>query len=125
VKLHKYFDYLTVSSFSTLEHVLRLSPSEDDDTFVNSVSDVEMNEHFEIKESKQQLEIKRESSVNGEILANTLVVALTLTSEGSEEWILARIKSFDKKLYAVEDAEVEEEPSIEVVQKEYLILKFT
>jgi hypothetical protein len=92
---------------------------------VNSVSDVEMNEHFEIKESKQQLEIKRESSVNGEILANTLVAALTLTSEGSEEWILARIKSFDKKLYAVEDAEVEEEPSIEVVQKEYLILKFT
>lgn len=84
-----------------------------------------MNEHFEIKESKQQLEIKRESSVNGEILANTLVAALTLTSEGSEEWILARIKSFDKKLYAVEDAEVEEEPSIEVVQKEYLILKFT
>lgn len=48
----------------------------------------------------------------------TLVAALTLTAEGSEEWILARIKGFDGKLYVVEDAEVEEEPSIEIVQKE-------
>ena len=49
---------------------------------------------------------------------DTLVAALTLTGEGSEEWILARIKTFDGEMYVVEDAEVEEEPSIEIVQKE-------
>lgn len=50
---------------------------------------------------------------------DTLVAALTLTGEGSEEWILARIKGFDGTRYVVEDAEVEEDPSIEIAQKEY------
>jgi len=49
---------------------------------------------------------------------DTLIAALTLTGEGSEEWILARIKSLNGKSYVVEDAEVEEEPSIEIAQKE-------
>ena len=53
------------------------------------------------------------------IKVNTLIAALTLTGEGSEEWILARVKSFDGKSYVVEDAEVEEESSIEIAQKEY------
>lgn len=58
---------------------------------------------------------------------DTLVAALTLTAEGSNEWILARIKGFSGEFYTVEDAEIEEEPSIEIAQKEYnesLELKF-
>ena len=61
-------------------------------------------------------------SSSSKLAINTLVAALTLTGEGSEEWILARIKSFNGKSYVVEDAEVEEEPSIEIVQKEYYYL---
>ena len=60
------------------------------------------------------IEISQDHTIpNGSIVA-----ALTLTAEGSEEWILARIKSFDGHSYTAEDAEVEEEPSIEIPQKE-------
>jgi hypothetical protein len=66
--------------------------------------------------------IKEDDTVNEErdelIPVDTLVAALTLTGEGSEEWILARVKSFNGNSYTVEDAEVEEEPSIEIAQKE-------
>lgn len=76
----------------------------------------------EIEESKKDL--NREITIAESIPVDTLVAALTLTGEGSEEWILARIKSFDNNVYVVEDAEVEDEPSIEVVQKEYSIINF-
>jgi len=89
---------------------------------VNTVSDIEMDDDQpEIKEPKP--EISGIKTNYESIPADTLVAALTLTGEGSEEWILARIKSFDEKLYLVEDAEIEEEPSIEVVQKEYSIIR--
>ena len=64
------------------------------------------------------LDIKSYSE-NNEFSTGKIVAALTLTAEGSEEWILARIKSFDGCLYTVEDAEIEEEPTIEIAQKEY------
>lgn len=82
-----------------------------------------MDDKPEIEESTK--DVNRESTIIEYIPVDTLVAALTLTGEGSEEWILARIKSFDNNLYVVEDAEVEEEPSIEVVQKEYSIIKYT
>lgn len=40
----------------------------------------------------------------------TLVAALTLTAEGSQEWILARVCGFSGGKYQIEDAEVEGEP---------------
>lgn len=82
-----------------------------------------MDDQPEIEESKK--DVNREITITESIPVDTLVAALTLTGEGSEEWILARIKSFDNNVYVVEDAEVEDEPSIEVVQKEYSIMKFT
>lgn len=112
-----------------MEHALRLSGSteeededDDDDKFVNTVSDIEMDvDQPEIEEPKT--EISGKNTFSESIPADTLVAALTLTGEGSEEWIIARIKSFDKNSYLVEDAEIEEEPSIEAVQKEYSIIK--
>lgn len=94
------------------------STAEDkDDIFLNPGSDIEMDDYpHEINETKKENDGNLASEP---ISVNTLVAALTLTGEGSEEWILARIKSFDGKLYTVEDAEVEEETSIEIVQKEY------
>lgn len=65
-----------------------------------------------------EIEEKEEISELKIIPNDTLVAALTLTKEGSNEWILARIKSFNGNSYSVEDAEVEEEPSIEIAQKE-------
>jgi hypothetical protein len=67
---------------------------------------------------RTSLDIKSYSE-NNEFSTGKIVAALTLTAEGSEEWILARIKSFDGRLYTVEDAEIEEEPTIEIAQKEY------
>ena len=104
--------------FSTVEHALRLCATieDNDDIFLAPGSDIEMDDYVhEINEVKKE---NNADSASKPIAADTLVAALTLTGEGSEEWILARVKSFDGKLYTVEDAEVEEEASIEIVQKE-------
>lgn len=115
------FEYSLIFLYiSTVEHALRLcaTTEDQDDIFVAPGSDIEMDDNpHEIKNDNS------ESSASGPIAVNTLVAALTLTGEGSEEWILARIKAFDGKLYTVEDAEVEEEASVEIVQKEYSIIK--
>lgn len=89
------------------------SDESDDSTFI--VADVEMDNPLEDVVKKNEPEIEADRIIPLE----TLVAALTVTAEGSEEWILAKIKGFDGKLYTVEDAEVEEEPSIEIAQKEY------
>lgn len=87
--------------------------SESDDTTFN-VADAKMeilSENIDVNEV-----------ISNELIPNeTLVAALTVTAEGSKEWILARIKGFEGNVYVVEDAEVEEEPSLEIVQKEYII----
>lgn len=110
--------FLIIELFSTIEHALRLcsSPEDEEETFVNAVSDIEMEDNqCETYEIKKEM---NENVITESIPVDTLVAALTLTGEGSEEWILARIKSHDGKGYVVEDAEVEEDPSIESVQKE-------
>lgn len=76
--------------------------------------DVEM----ESKVDEIDISDSSEAASESHLPVETLVAALTLTGEGSKEWILARIKSFNGKAYVVEDAEVEEEPSIEIAQKE-------
>lgn len=84
----------------------------------DSASDVEMETkvgEFVISDNTESESVPVSQS---HLPVDTLVAALTLTGEGSEEWILARIKSFDGKSYIVEDAEVEEETSIEIAQKE-------
>ena len=103
--------------FSTIDHALRLcdSPENDDSTpdaeIETKVDEIDISDNFEPVSASH-------------LSVDTLVAALTLTREGSEEWILARIKSFNGKSCIVEDAEVEEEPSIEIAQKEYFNFNF-
>jgi hypothetical protein len=87
---------------------------ESEDTTFN-VADVGMENHSEDVQTKDGTD----NNFDDIIAVETLVAASTVTAEGSEECILARIKGFDGKYYTVEDAEIEEEPSIEIVQKEY------
>lgn len=73
---------------------------------------------METKVDEVDISDNTESVTSSHLPVDTLVAALTLTGEGSEEWILARIKSFNGESYIVEDAEVEEENSAEIAQKE-------
>lgn len=80
---------LFLFSSSTVDHILRFCEPEPETA---PVEDVVMTEPG--------------SGLN----SGTLVAALTLTAEGSEEWILARICGFSGGKYQIEDAEVEGEP---------------
>ncbi len=80
---------LFLLSFSTVDHILRFCEPEPETT---PVEDVVMAEP------------------ESDLSSGTLVAALTLTAEGSQEWILARICGFSGGKYQIEDAEVEGEP---------------
>lgn len=52
------------------------------------------------------------SATDNDFMVGRLVAALTLTAEGSEEWILARVCAIREggAVFDVEDAEIEGEP---------------
>ena len=128
--------------FSTIDHALRLCSENDVESVKDIIDDIEMDYKSEAEESTvvkanerlivddvikkdnnedlndDKKALDSESPSPSPLPLNTLVAALTLTAEGSNEWILARIKGFSGKFYIVEDAEIEEEPSIEIAQKE-------
>ncbi len=88
--------------------------------------DEEVNEEVELKKD----EMKLPSSFDDTELVGKLVAALTLTTEGTEEWILARICAIKEQegegelVFEVEDAEVEGEPEEKeshLVKKENII----
>ena len=80
----------------------------------------EAEDQEEAKESDHEMDIDspsinsaaQSSSANSDEFVGKLVAALTLTTEGTEEWILARVCACreDGELFEVEDAEIEGEP---------------
>lgn len=67
-------------------------------------------EHQEQREQEQEDVVMAEATGSCCLSSGTLVAALTLTAEGSQEWILARVVGFSGGKYKIEDAEVEGEP---------------